>query len=250
MAMHLTTTGPSIVSPPQEFPNSNSYHTAPANQSPVVSTLLRVASSNAGKIAEFRLGVRLWREQFSGQLNAERGTLADLMVESVPGIETFPECVEDGDTFSANARKKAIHYSHFTRELVVADDSGLEVDALGGLPGVRSRRYAGASATDAQNNAKLLDALRGLPAERRGAQFVCVLALTRNGIFVAEFKGTAWGVLLDTPRGGNGFGYDPLFFDPECNKTFAELLREEKLGRSHRGRALWAMFDWLSANPQ
>jgi XTP/dITP diphosphohydrolase len=168
----------------------------------------------------------------------------------MPGFETFPECAEDGDTFSANARKKALHYSHFTRDLVVADDSGLEVDALGGLPGVRSRRYAGASASDAQNNVKLLYALRGLPPERRGARFVCVLALARSGIFVAEFQGTARGVLLDAPHGGNGFGYDPLFFDPECGKTFAELLSEEKLARSHRGRALWVMFDWLSTNPQ
>ena len=173
-----------------------------------------------------------------------------MTVEAVPGIETLPECIEDGDTFSANARKKAIHYSHFTHDLVVADDSGLEVDALGGMPGVRSRRYAGASATDAENNAKLLDALRGLPPERRGAQFVCVLAIARNGIFVAEFQGTARGVLLGAPRGGNGFGYDPLFFDPECNKTFAELLPEEKLRLSHRGRALWAMFDWLATHPQ
>lgn len=209
-----------------------------------------MATSNAGKIAEFRLGVQLWQQQFSRQSDAARSPLANLTVESVPGIETFPACVEDGDTFSANARKKAVHYSSFTRDLVVADDSGLEVDALGGSPGVRSRRYAGASATDAQNNAKLLDALRGLPPERRGAQFVCVLALARNGMFVAEFQGTARGVLLDAPRGGDGFGYDPLFFDPECNKTFAELLREEKLARSHRGRALWALFDWFLSHPQ
>jgi XTP/dITP diphosphohydrolase len=238
------------VSPPQEFPNSNSDPTAPANQSPAVSTLLRVATANAGKIAEFRLGVQLWRQQFSRPSNAARSPLATLTVEPVPGIETFPECVEDGESFSANARKKALYYSRFTRDLVVADDSGLEVEALDGLPGVRSRRYAGASATDAQNNAKLLDALRGLPPERRGAQFVCVLAIARNGIFVAEFQGTARGVLLDAPRGGNGFGYDPLFFDLECNKTFAELLPEEKLRRSHRGRALRAMFDWLAAHPQ
>lgn len=208
-----------------------------------------MATSNAGKLAEFRLGISLWQEQFSRQSNAARSQLANLTVEAVPGIETFPECVEDGDTFSANARKKALHYSRFTRDLVAADDSGLEVDALNGLPGVRSRRYAGASATDAQNNARLLDALRGLPPERRGAQFVCVLAIARNGIFVAEFQGTVRGVLLDSPRGSNGFGYDPLFFDPQCDKTFAELLPEEKLRRSHRGRAVWAMFDWFLSHP-
>jgi XTP/dITP diphosphohydrolase len=218
------------------------------NRSPAVSTLLRVASSNAGKIAEFRLGVQRWQEQVSQPSNAASIPVANLTVEPVPGIETLSECVEDGDTFSANARKKAIHYSHFTRDLVVADDSGLEVDALGGMPGVRSRRYAGASATDAENNTKLLDALRGLPPERRGAQFVCVLALARNGVFVAEFQGTARGVLLDAPRGSNGFGYDPLFFDPQRGKTFAELLSEEKLAQSHRGRALWAMFDWFATS--
>ena len=207
--------------------------------------MLRVATSNAGKIAEIRLGVQWWREQFARSSKSPRSLLENSKVEPVPGIETIPECVEDGDTFSANARKKALHYSQFTDDLVVADDSGLEVEALGGLPGVRSRRYAGANATDAENNAKLLEALRGLPPERRGAQFVCVLALAQNGIFVAEFQGTARGVLLDAPRGGNGFGYDPLFFDPECNKTFAELLSEEKLARSHRGRALWAMLDWF-----
>jgi XTP/dITP diphosphohydrolase len=238
------------VSPPQELPNSNSDRTARANQSAVDSTLLRVASSNAGKIAEFRQGVQVWQEQRSRQSKPAGSPLANLIVEPVTGIETFPECVEDGETFSANAAKKAIHYSRFTHDLVVADDSGLEVDVLGGLPGVRSRRYAGSSATDAQNNAKLLDALRGLPPERRGAQFVCVLALARDGFLVAEFQGTARGVLVEAPRGGNGFGYDPLFFDLECNKTFAELLPEEKLRRSHRGRALWAMLDWLSAHAQ
>ena len=235
---------------PQELPNSNSDRSAPANQSPGVSTLLRVASSNGGKIAEFRLGFQLWHQQFSRRSGTAKSPLANLTVEPVPGMETLSECVEDGDTFLANARKKALHYSRFTRDLVVADDSGLEVDVLGGSPGVRSRRYSGTSATDAQNNAKLLDALRGLPPERRGAQFVCVLALARDGSFVAEFQGTARGVILDAPRGDNGFGYDPLFFDPQCNKTFAELLSEEKLARSHRGRALWTMFDWFLSHPQ
>ena len=178
------------------------------------------------------------------------GAAANMAVEAVPGIESLPECVEDGETFSANARKKALHYSRFTRDLVVGDDSGLEVDALDGRPGVRSRRYAGERATDEQNNAKLLDALCGLPLDRRGAQFVCVLALARDGTVVTEFQGTARGVLLESPRGGNGFGYDPLFFDPQSGKTFAELSSEEKLGRSHRGRALRAMFDWLSTNQQ
>src|SRR5450756_1721649 len=106
-----TITGSSTVSPPQEFSNSNSDRTAPANQSPAVSTLLRVATSNAGKIAEFRLGVQLWQQQFSRQSDAARSPLATLTVEALPGIETFPVCVEDGDTFSANARKKALHYS-------------------------------------------------------------------------------------------------------------------------------------------
>ncbi len=215
--------------------------------------LLRVASSNAGKIAEFRLAMLWCRGEPKGE--GEPGTAprgrqaADWVVEALPGIEALPECVEDGDTFSANARKKALHYSRltscFTGGLVLGDDSGLEVDALGGSPGVRSRRFAGPNATDARNNAKLLDAMWDVPASKRGAQFVCVLALAQAGEVVAEFTGVARGLLLEAPRGENGFGYDPLFLDPDCNKTFAELEPEEKLERSHRGKALRAMFEWL-----
>jgi XTP/dITP diphosphohydrolase len=201
---------------------------------------------------DLRLGMHLWlgmgtgtREEGTGQQERQ---IPEWIIEPVPGIEALPECVEDQDTFSANARKKALHYSRFTEGLVLGDDSGLEVDALGGAPGVRSRRFAGSSATDAQNNQKLLEEMRGVPAAQRGAQFVCVLALARNGQFVGEFRGVARGLLLDSWRGKNGFGYDPLFLDPGSNQTFAELSPEAKLERSHRGKALRAMLEWLAGH--
>ncbi|MBI2818019.1 MAG: RdgB/HAM1 family non-canonical purine NTP pyrophosphatase [Acidobacteria bacterium] len=209
--------------------------------------VLLIASSNPGKITEFRLGVRLWVEKI-----AARGITQPPKwnVQPVPGIETLPTCMEDGESFSENAVKKALHYSRFASGIVLADDSGLEVDALGGAPGVRSRRYAGLGATDARNNAKLLEEMRGVPSAERGAQFVCVLALTRSGQQVVEFRGEVRGVLLESPRGDNGFGYDPLFVLPELNRTFAELSTEEKLSRSHRGKALQAMLEWQAKNSQ
>lgn len=207
-------------------------------------TLLLVASSNPGKIAEFRLGVRRWVDQRNPAGHAPKWT-----VEPVPGIETLPACVEDSETFALNAQKKALHYSRFASGLVLGDDSGLEVEALGGGPGVRSRRYAGPDSTDARNNAKLLGEMQGVPPAERAGQFVCVLALARSGQLVAEFRGVARGVLLDAPRGKCGFGYDPLFLDPDSNQTFAELSPQEKLERSHRGKALRAMLDWLARNP-
>jgi XTP/dITP diphosphohydrolase len=155
--------------------------------------------------------------------------------------------VEDALTFADNARKKALHYSRFTDGMVVADDSGLEVDALRGAPGVKSRRFAGPAATDADNNAKLLVLLGAVPAAKRTARFVCELALARGGKLLAQFRGVAEGLILSATRGEGGFGYDPLFLDAESEKTFAALSPEDKLARSHRGRALRALFDWLAA---
>jgi len=205
--------------------------------------VLLVASSNAGKIAEFRLGVRLWMDRMR-----RVGLPAEWTVEPVPGMDALPCCVEDGETFAINARKKALHYSRCVSGLVMGDDSGLEVEALGGAPGVWSRRYAGPEATDARNNEKLLHEMRRVPAANRAARFVCVLALASAEQPIAEFRGEARGVLLDSPRGGGGFGYDPLFLDPVLNKAFAELSAEEKLERSHRGQALRAMLEWLARN--
>ena len=166
--------------------------------------------------------------------------------------------VEDGLTFEANARKKAESYSrHVPGEIVVADDSGLEVDALRGAPGVHSARYAApdlhgkephkanANTDDQANNARLLRELKDVPFERRTGRFVCVLAAARDGQTLATFRGTAEGLILDRPRGRNGFGYDPLFYFPDIGKTFAELSAEEKAQFSHRGRAFRALLAWL-----
>ena len=154
----------------------------------------------------------------------------------------IPEPEEDGATFEANARIKAIAYAKALGVTVLADDSGLEVDALGGAPGVHSARYAGVGATraerDAANNAKLLRELAGVPQERRTARFVCVLCVARpDGSIVAEARGHFEGSIGEAPRGSNGFGYDPLLVLPD-GRTSAELTSEEKNARSHRGNAL------------
>jgi XTP/dITP diphosphohydrolase len=206
--------------------------------------VLLVASSNPGKIAEVQLGVCLWLRP--GQADEPGESTDAWTVEPVPQFPRLPGCVEDGLTFAENARKKALHYSRFTDGLIVADDSGLEVDALRGAPGVKSRRFAGPAATDADNNAKLLVLLAAVPAAKRTARFVCELALAQGGKLLAQFRGVAEGLILRAPRGEGGFGYDPLFLDPESEKTFAELSPEEKLARSHRGRALRALLDWLA----
>ena len=186
------------------------------------------------------LGARLRAE--------ETGKSFPWSFELLPGINRLPTCIEDGDSFAANAEKKALHYSRFVRGVALADDSGIEVDALGGAPGVYSARYAGPQAADAENNAKLLEQMQGVPAAKRTARFVCELALAQQGQLLARFRGVAEGILLEAPQGSGGFGYDPLFFDPEINRAFAELTPEEKLRRSHRGKALRALLDWLAAN--
>lgn len=170
-------------------------------------------------------------------------------MEAVPGLDRLPAGVEDAGNFSGNAQKKALHYSRYANGLVLADDSGLEVDALGGAPGVFSARFAGLLATDEENNRKLLQQLRDVAAENRTARFVCELALAQQGKLLAQFRGVAEGIILESARGSGGFGYDPLFFDPEIGKTFAELTPEEKLHRSHRGKALRAMLNWLATQP-
>ena len=200
---------------------------------------IQVASSNPDKIAELRLGVQQWQGQ--------AGQSFPLAVEPVPGFAALPTCEEDTGSFVGNAAKKALHYSRLVSGLVLADDSGLEVDVLGGAPGVSSHRFAGPGATDADNNAKLLRQMFGIPAAKRTARFVCELTLARKGRLLAQFRGMAEGILLESPRGEGGFGYDPLFLDMELHKTFAEFSREEKLQRSHRGRALRALLDWLAA---
>ena len=175
-------------------------------------------------------------------------------IATLPNFAALPSVIEDGPTFEANARKKAEQYSHYCEgELVIADDSGLEVDALQGAPGVRSARYAAdehhadddsANSDDEANNARLLRELHDVPNEYRTGRFVCVIAVARNGHTLAAFHGKAEGVILHAPRGSNGFGYDPLFFFPEIEKTFAELTAEEKAKYSHRGAAFRQFLEW------
>ncbi len=193
---------------------------------------LYLATSNPGKLADF-----------AGM---------DHMPALLPDFSSLPSVEETGATFEANARLKAEHYSRFAPPdaAVLADDSGLEVDALAGAPGVHSARFAGEPSDDAANNALLLERLRGLPPERRAARFVCILALARAGVTLAMFRGEAAGRILDSPRGAYGFGYDPLFFSPEAGCAFAELTPEAKARFSHRGRAARALIRWLAAAPR
>ncbi len=154
----------------------------------------------------------------------------------------IPEPVEDGETFQANARIKAVYYAKALRRMCLADDSGLEVDALGSAPGVHSARYAGVDGQRAQrdgaNNEKLLAELQGVPAEQRTARFVCAMCLAEaDGAIVAETHGTFQGIITTQPRGENGFGYDPLLYLPDVGCTSAELSPQQKNARSHRGAA-------------
>lgn len=164
-------------------------------------------------------------------------------VELMPGIRDVDAPEESGSTFEENAALKAAYYSRLCREPVFADDSGLEVDALGGRPGVHSARYAGPGATSADNNRLLLEQMRGV--RERSARFVCVIALARGGEVVRSFRGTVEGELLEAPRGTGGFGYDPLFLYPPFGCTFGEASREEKTGISARGKALAKMVEYL-----
>jgi XTP/dITP diphosphohydrolase len=182
-------------------------------------------------------------------------------IAGIPGFSSLLAVVEDGLTFEANARKKAEEYSRFVPgRIVVADDSGLEIDALNGAPGVHSARYAApdlqnkephqadANTDDNANNARVLRKLQGVPPDQRTARFVCVLAAARDGKTLATFRGTAEGIILDAPRGANGFGYDPLFYFPQIKKTFAELTAEEKSRCSHRGAAFRHLLEWISTS--
>jgi len=202
----------------------------PAQSKPIH---LLVASSNDGKVRDYRA------------LAASAGTSVDLAL--VPNFAALPKFDEAANTFGENAVGKALHYSRFTEGLVIADDSGLVVPALGGAPGVHSARYAGPGASDANRICKLLDAMRGKKSEDRRARFVCVVALVEHGEVRGVFSASAEGELLDAPRGEDGFGYDPIFFFPELGKTYAEITREEKNRRGHRGKAFRKALDFLTS---
>lgn len=175
-----------------------------------------------------------------GKVREIAGELAAYGIE-VLALDSFPqvgEIEEDGQTFAANAIKKATQTADLTSLLTLADDSGLEVDYLGGAPGVFSARFAGAGKSDQANNEKLLTLLAGVPPEKRTARFQCVMAIARPGALLHTVRGTCEGVIGSAPRGEQGFGYDPLFYLPSYDRTFAELELSVKNKISHRGRAL------------
>ena len=220
---------------------------------------LVLATTNTGKAREIRAAL--------AGLPYRVLTLADIGVASA-----YPE---RGATFEANARGKSIHYSRKSGYLTIADDSGLEVEALNGAPGVRSARFsgrakrptretrggqaqercggdrlkgaAGRGATDARNNAKLLRLMAGVPPARRGARFVCSMALARDGKVLKVVRGQVRGRIIDAPRGDLGFGYDPLFHYRPWGRTFGEIPHARKNAISHRGRAIARMKAFLAA---
>lgn len=175
-----------------------------------------------------------------------RTILSQFEVLDLSAVENPPEVEETGTTFVENATLKAVAISRLTDALVISDDSGLEVDALGGEPGVYSSRYAGEDGNDALNNEKLLRELgdRG----DRTARFRCVMVVARGGEVLADFSGTVEGEILKTRRGEGGFGYDPLFSPVGYKESFAELGEEIKNSMSHRARALEGVVDWLAAS--
>jgi XTP/dITP diphosphohydrolase len=183
--------------------------------------MIYCATTNPGKLIEFR---------------------RTLEVEPLPGLREIEPPEETGTTFEENAIQKAVYYSRFCDGLLFVDDSGLEVDALGGAPGVYSARYAGPDASDEENNRLVLEQMDGV-GDRR-ARFVAVVALARGGELIRTFRGEVEGLLLAEARGGSGFGYDPLFFYPPFGCTFGEAEVERKLEVSHRSRALRAMVAW------
>ncbi|HWB98728.1 MAG TPA: RdgB/HAM1 family non-canonical purine NTP pyrophosphatase [Bryobacteraceae bacterium] len=185
------------------------------------------ATGNAGKMREFRLAAGRY----------------DVDLEMLPEYASIPPCEETGATFEENAVLKATYYGKYASGLLFADDSGLEVDALGGAPGVYSARYAGPEANDEANNRLLLQRLQGV--EDRTARFVCVIALVDGERVLGTFRGTVEGRMLEAPRGADGFGYDPLFYYPPFRCSFGEASAGSKLEVSHRGQALRAMLQYL-----
>jgi len=197
---------------------------------------LFAATTSQGKLRDFRTAAQAF----------------SVAIEPLPDLGEIPAPEEDGSTFAANAALKAIYYSKFAEgEMVLADDSGLEVDALSGAPGVRSARFAADAGlvdspdandnTDVWNNMLLIQRMAGIPAPLRTARYRCVLACAKDGALYETADGVVEGIILEAPRGTGGFGYDPLFYLPELDKTMAEIDLETKLGLSHRGRALKAM---------
>jgi XTP/dITP diphosphohydrolase len=198
-----------------------------------------IATSNPGKLRDF----------------AGAAARFGIEIATIPNFSSLPTVVEDGLTFEDNARKKAEAYSReVPGEMVLADDSGLEVDALKGAPGVHSARFAAAAphlmdnnTDDEANNTRLLRELKDVPSGKRTGRFVCVIAVARDGQTLQVFRGKVEGTILNRPRGTHGFGYDPLFYFPQIQKSFAELAPEEKAQYSHRGAAFRQFLAWYQA---
>src|SRR5438445_12929500 len=202
-----------------------------------------LATTNPGKIREFR----------------EAAQALSIALDPLPRMAEVPPAIEDGTSFEQNARIKAEYYSRLAPgELVLAEDSGLAVDALNGAPGVYSARYAAVlqsgvasdqNSDDQANNAALIAQLKHLNQNQYPGKYVCVIALARDGQTLVTFTGEAPGELLTIPRGPQGFGYDPLFYFPALGKTFAELPLEQKREYSHRGEAFRQFLNWYPRQP-
>jgi len=180
-----------------------------------------LATSNPGKLGEYR----------------ELAAGTTLGIDLLPNFHNLPVFEESAPTFAENSAGKALHYSPFTSEIVLADDSGLVVPVLGGAPGVLSARYAGPDATSADRVRKLLREMEGKSGEERRARFVCVIAIAQQGRALAVVSDCAEGMIANEPRGVNGFGYDPIFCFPDGRRTYAEASADEKNLASHRGKA-------------
>jgi len=210
-----------------------------SGQAVTVMREILIATSNAGKLRDF----------------AAAAAPFEVSIAAVPQIDALPPAREDAPTFEANACKKAEHYSRYVKgKYVLADDSGLEVEALGGVPGVHSARYAAedspANSSDEANNARLLDEMAKVEDAQRNASFVCCIAVARDGRTEVCFRGQVSGTILHAPRGSGGFGYDPLFFISSLGKTFAEVSPEEKSSLSHRGQAFRKFLAWYASKSE
>jgi XTP/dITP diphosphohydrolase len=183
---------------------------------------LIIATKNRGKVREIREALKGLR----------------LRIHSLDDFSDVPEIEEDGKSFTENALKKARFYSKYFGKLIIADDSGLEVDSLKGLPGIYSARYAGKGASNRENNRKLLHEMEGIPLSKRGARFKCAMAIVSNEGKEVVAEGSCKGRIGIKEVGKKGFGYDPLFILPQYGKTMAQLSLSEKNRISHRGKAL------------
>jgi len=190
-----------------------------------------LATSNPGKLREYSV--------LADEFGIELALLPDF--QKIPSFE------ESAPTFAENAAGKSLHYSKYAPGIVLADDSGLVVPALGGAPGVHSARYAGPSATDGDRVRKLLREMEAMEGESRRARFVCVTALAQQGRAIAVVSDFAQGTITKEPRGMDGFGYDPVFFFEQLGRTYAEITREEKNKYSHRGKAFRKALEILAA---